>query len=105
MLPKHTDDELREIAVGINSGTIFTDRHIKPEEASMIFMPLLFMTNKQRAELKKDKPGLFFQHLSEAGPRAINGYPMFTSMHVLNQEETKRVFDMVAKLREVVKTL
>jgi len=99
-----TDKELKEIAMAIRAGTIFTDRNIKPEDqylAGSIFIPLLLMDEKGRKELVDSKPGMIYQYMSEAGPRSVNGYPCFFNMRILSQEEMEKVLDYFKKIEEV----
>jgi len=49
-----TTEEMREIALGIFTGAIFTSNQIEERDMSMlpmIFMPLALMSNEQRQEL------------------------------------------------------
>lgn len=106
MIPTHTPDELKQIAVDLRAGRIFTDRHVKgPEEMSMVFMVLLFLDEKALAELKANPPGMVYEYLSEAGPRSINGMPCFMSHRYLTLEDTKTVFDLMKKLEAAEKAV
>ena len=103
-----TDEELKEIAMGINAGTIFTDRHIPEDQSEMIgiiFIIISLMDEKMRKEWIASKPGMIYEYMSAAGPRTINGFPSFMSMHILTQEETKKVFDYMSKIKEAVEKL
>lgn len=90
-----TPKELKEIAVGIVEGNIFSSLSIPPGEADnlihLIFMPLIFLTDEQREELIAKKPAVIFAHLKDAGPRAVNGYPIFMNMEVLGREEADQL--------------
>ena len=95
-----TEDELKEIAIGIHAGTIFTDRHIKDTNMlTSVFMPIIFGAFKEAKDI--ENVGLIYEHLSEAGPRSVNGYPSFMSMNILDHAEAKRVFEMYDKLKEI----
>ena len=41
--------------------------------------------------------GVVYEHMSEAGPRAINGYPMFMSLRLMHREDWKLAFDAYKK--------
>lgn len=41
--------------------------------------------------------GMVYEELSKAGPRSLNGYPMFMSMKIVSQSDTKRFIEMYNK--------
>jgi hypothetical protein len=102
-----TDDELKKVAEDIFAGRIFTDRHIKPEDQKAllhtIFLPLVFMADEGVKKMRDAKIDVLYEYLDKAGPRMINGYPCFFSMSFLNEEEAKKVFELVEKIRAAVK--
>ncbi|OGU60448.1 MAG: hypothetical protein A2V66_01820 [Ignavibacteria bacterium RBG_13_36_8] len=101
-----TDEELKEIAQGILSGQIFTDRHIEDDDMfASIFMPVAMFDQKQLKELSDSQPGLFYEYMSKAGPRAINGYPSFFSYNILSIDETKKMIDYMGKIQEAIKKI
>jgi hypothetical protein len=97
------DSELRKMAVDMYHNRIFTDRHIPEHSQDLIgsiFMPLLFLKEDEREFLKD--VGMIYAPMSEAGPRCINGFPMFTSMGYLNQHDTQIVLQYLREYRIVV---
>jgi hypothetical protein len=85
-----TEEELKQIAIDILADRIFTSNHINQADYDSlvnIFMPLALMHPKEKIKLMEQEPVLFYEYMSEAGPRSINGYPMFMSFHFLVQEE------------------
>jgi len=98
--PIKTDQELRQIALDLADGKIFSDRHVPKSESKTllsIFMALSLWDHAQ--EWVKDA-GMIFEYHSKAGPRSINGYPMFISCQKLNKEDTKTVFTYYNELLE-----
>lgn len=100
-----TDQELRQIAVDLIEGKIFCDRHLKlkGENERMllsVFMPLSLW--EDAVEWVKDA-GMIYEYLSEALPRTINGYPMFTSCQKLTIEDTDKMFALYNELWEIKK--
>lgn len=102
-LDRKTSAELSEIARGIVANEIFTDRHIAPGDERLlpiVFAPLGFLDRKQVLELqRKQRPGMMFAKMAQAGPRAINGYPMFFELTLLHPEDAKIVWDQVKALQ------
>ena len=103
-----TDRELFEIAEDIRHGSIFTDRHLSPDDEFMvpsIFMPFTFMSQEQREGFLAMDPRLIFEHLDRAQQRTVNGFPVFMSYQFLNREELDKVvlyMDGMASYEEAV---
>lgn len=98
-------DELKQIALDIHKGLIFTDRHItEPATLPGVFTLLLFMTEQQRDKLETDPPGLVFEYLAKAGSMTMNGEPTFLSLQMLSANDAKKVFDIYQKLRRAEQT-
>lgn len=77
-------DELKKLAVDFHHGHIFTNRDIAQPNLFLhsVFMPLIFMKfSKKDAECV----GLIYEYLDKAGPRSINGMPMFYELSLLGQ--------------------
>lgn len=85
-----TEQELRQLAVDIKGGSVFTSNHIPTEDTMMlgsIFMPLFFMTEEQNKNFIEQKPALLYEYMSQAGERGVNGYPIFMSMKFVTEDE------------------
>ena len=98
-----TDQELRQLATDIKSGMVFTSNHVPPGEEYMlgsIFLPLMLMTEEQHKDFLEKKPAMVFEHMSQAGPRSVNGYPIFMSIQFLLEDEYKKVMEYYKELTE-----
>ena len=105
-MENRADKELKQIAIDIYKGHIFTDRQVyNAKDLPLVFMVIPFMDEKDIKKLQDDPPGLMFEYIDKAGPRAINGMPSFFSMQMLSKEDTKKAFDLVDKLKEAEKVL
>jgi hypothetical protein len=90
-LARMTDDELREFVLGVCDGRIFTSRHCRdPEEVRMVFAILAFGLLKDLTREDAAQIGLFWEYLSEAGPLACNGLPMFLSVRMMHVDDAER---------------
>lgn len=102
---EYTDTELKQFAIDLFDGKIFTDRHLPDGLAAhMVFMPLVF-TEISQAEI--EQVGLVFEYFSEAGPRSVNGCPIFFSMRFLNREQLDKLvgfYDKYKALKEEFQT-
>ena len=105
--PVRDDKELKKIAMDLADGKIFTDRHFSQREAEtlaqMVFMPLALMDEQQVPLFMAEQPHLIYEYYDKAGPRAINGYPMFFSMQWLRKDESIIMFEYYDKLLEMKK--
>jgi len=88
-------------------GKIFCDRQINPREIgsmlAMVFMPIALGALSETANVVRDNIGMIYEYLSEAGPRSINGYPIFMSFKTLTKAETDEMFgyfEQYKKLKE-----
>ncbi|GAH55011.1 unnamed protein product [marine sediment metagenome] len=100
-MENRTAEELKQIAVDLFHGKLFTDRHLqRVEDLTMVFMPFIFMAAKDIRKLKKDPPGMIFEYRDKAGSRSVNGMPMFFSCQMLTQDDTKAVLELCKKLEE-----
>lgn len=98
-----TDEELKQIALDIYSGKIFSDRDC-PDEHSVrtVFMPLALMDNEQLQELVNDKAAFIYEYLDKAGPMACNGMPMFLSFKYLAEDDLEKVISYYDKITAAV---
>ena len=94
----HTDEELKELYLGLREGRIFCDRNIhRSEQKQMtpsVFMGLALGGPGLWRRLKLSQADLLYEEMSKAGPRSINGYPIFFSMKMLNRADTKRLWEI-----------
>jgi hypothetical protein len=80
-----SDFEVRKLAREIALGRVFTDRHI-PSDASgeLVFIPLLFLTEREIQVMEKDPPGMLYEYQDKRGPRLVNDLPTFPSVQFLS---------------------
>jgi hypothetical protein len=98
-----SDKAIKEIALGLMSGAVFCDRMLDhPQMMSMVFMPLAFMDKPMIDDLlttlepNDDGPhGMIYEWFDKAGPRSVNGMPIFTSIQTLSGADVARVDAMI----------
>lgn len=106
LLASLTEKEIADLANDMYRGMIFTDRHVqRPEDVPSVFMPLIFMRKEFIEKLKANPPGMIYEYFSEAGPRSINGMPIFWSFRMINIEDTKKVIERYNKIKHAVEDL
>lgn len=98
-----TEENLKQIAKDIANDLIFTDRHIPKEQRKtmlpMVFMPLVFADEATINQMKQNKIDTLFEYYSKANPRGINGFPTFYSFQMLDDAETKKVWEYRNKMK------
>ena len=94
--------ELKQFAKDLHAGRIFWSLSLKEQDFSLlgsIFMPLLLVDEETRDDMQaKFETGEYhvvYAKMSDAGPRAINGYPMFMSCAFLSKDEAEQVIEYV----------
>ena len=92
-LPRMTDAQLRKFVDDYVSNRIFTSAELRDSEVDilqMIFMPLALgcLSNLQPDSLKQ--VGCVWEYYDKAGPRSINGKPMFMSLNLMHIDDWKR---------------
>lgn len=99
-LPRLSDDELREFIDAFISGRIFTSNHIPEGNGdliAMVFMPIAFgAVTKETAE----EVALVYEYLDKAGPRSINGMPIFFSCRLLHKKDWERALPVLKAERD-----
>lgn len=103
-----TDEEIKKLSVDLIENKIFASWMILPEDKRLltsIFMLLGFLDDKNIKELKDQKIFSFYEYISEAGERGVNGYPSFMSVKFLDEPDTRKVIATAAKMREVLNSV
>lgn len=100
-IPNRTAQELKQLAVDLRAGRVWTSAHDKATGGRLSsFMVLLFMDGEQRKEFLESDVGLIYEYLDKAGPRAVNGCPQFFSCLMLNRADTERLHKLLKALEE-----
>lgn len=104
-----TPQELRQLAVDIVGGRVFTSNHIPesvpPETIMQIFIPFgiaIAQGGEAARTLMEGDIGMIYEYLSAAGSRGVNGYPSFLSFRMLTHAETEQVCQHVVELQAFV---
>jgi hypothetical protein len=108
-----SDEQIKELAVGLMGGAVYTDFDVfrAGGDLALTFMPLAFMEDDDRKSLvdfllpdpeHMETFGMMYEWLDKAGPRHVNGQPMFFSIQVLSPEDRERVMAVIDRLRAVL---
>jgi hypothetical protein len=83
-----TEEEIKEIAKGIWAGQILTTDH---ENSRDSFMLMSLLGPEHLQDYMDANITCIYEHMSKAGPRSVNGMPIFMSHHVLNSTDHEKV--------------
>lgn len=86
-----SNETICEIAKGIMSGSIFSSDQCPPRLLTFVFMILALMGPKHLVENILRDITLYYEMMSKAVPRGINGYPIFLSCQMMNRDEHRRL--------------
>ena len=101
------DKELRQLAIDISENKVFgTFCMNKCEIAHMgaVFMPLMFLNDKQKKEMSDNKVVHLYEYYDKAGPRSINGMPCFFSFAQINKDDWEKIVKYIKKYEIKVKS-
>lgn len=96
-----TDAEIKQLAIDMRAGKVFTNLNLHDQEDVLLVFPaLILLSDEQRQEIIDRKVELIYEYVDKAGPMSINGYPSFFSYRFLSSEETDKLFDMIKRLHD-----
>jgi hypothetical protein len=96
ILPKRN---LRSLALEIVEGKVFGSWSINNPNTDLhlVFMVLLFC---KKEDIPEDTAAVY-EYVDQAGPRSINGMPIFTSCRFLSQDEYKEVCEHIQEIKKI----
>lgn len=97
MIPSKPPKEIKQIAMDMAEGKVFTSNHIPEDQIDML--PKIFMVialGGIHPEHTKNL-GMIYEYISEAAPMAINGFPSFFSHKMLNRSDTTKLWELYNK--------
>lgn len=96
-------EEMQTFVREMVQGKIFTSLHVQDQSLlHLIFMPLCLGALADMSEEYVKEIGIIWEYLSKAGPRSINGYPMFLSMRVMHREDWEKIFPAVERAEKAL---
>ena len=104
-----TDEQVKEVAQGLLNNKYFISSMIAAGEGTdflgCVFMPLGLMKIEQLEKLMEEGACIFYEEWSKAGPRSVNGYPIFFTMRYMSEEDYRLVDKFFFKLKETQEAL
>lgn len=88
------DAEMKKFVLGYVDGSIWTSAHVRPADLlSMVFMPLALGALQDFSKADIENIGCIWASTTDdptVPSRAINGYPMFLSCHIMTKKDWER---------------
>ena len=100
-----SDEQIKDLALQLYKNEIFTSLQVPDNSTHLlpsIFMPLIFMDDLTKKVLLLNEAHCFYAEMKDAGPRSINGYPMFFSMLYLNRTDADRLIKKYNAIKEAM---
>lgn len=100
-----SDEEIKRIATEIFHGRVLTDRHLPSKDTTLLFAVFLPLTLSGRplAEwMEANGIKMIYGETKDTFGRAVNGYPVFSAIGFLNEEDTKKVWEVHDKIKAAV---
>lgn len=98
-------EDIAKIAKDIATDKIFSSCHMTEHELSnigLVFMPIALGGLSDLSDADKEDIGMIYEYYDKAGPRGINGMPMFFSCRLVNKNDTKMIFEKVDKIKALI---
>jgi hypothetical protein len=94
------EDAIRRLARDAYTGKAFLT--LKPEDVEYSFGGVLTMITPQLAPEYIESIGACWEYMTEAGPLAVNGRPMFLSIRFVNKEDVKLVVEEMKRIHALI---
>jgi hypothetical protein len=100
-----SEPDLKELALAVLNGNVFGSWMLPEHDVNLlpsIFMVMVFLDDIKRKEMKRDGVVHVYEFMDKAGPRSINGYPIFMSARFLNADDAKRLQAKITQVKEAL---
>jgi hypothetical protein len=94
-----TEDEIKTTVLGLVHGRIFCASQAPPNLLGSIFLPL-GLGGINGVDVKTI--GNIIEDFDKAGPRSVNGYPMFLSCRLVHVDDWKVITDRALKAQAAI---
>lgn len=96
-MERMSEEDMKKTVMGLATGDIFAGCMVHdPDLLSMVFMPIALGA---LTDIDLSDVGDIIADMKDAGPRAINGYPMFAQCRLVQKDDWDVIIERVAKTR------
>lgn len=87
-VPRMEPEKLRIFIKEVRAGSVFLSVYVKnPNDIPMVFLPVALGAFSNHSQSYIKSIGAIWEYYSQAGPMSVNGMPIFTSCHLIHQED------------------
>jgi hypothetical protein len=90
-VPRLTNEQMQDLVRQLLAGTVLTSDQVPPEMLKFVFMVVGLGGFAGMPAEDLEQIGCVYEHLSEAGPTSINGFPVFFSLKIMHINDWKIV--------------
>ena len=93
--------ELKQLALDVVEGRVFGSWSVPEDEVRMlmsIFLPLALCEKEHLKDLVDQNITGFYEYLDKSNSMAVNGYPTFMTVKMLNSADLGRLYPMIEQL-------
>lgn len=98
-------DQLFQLAQDFIAGKVYTDRHCPEGMLGSVFLLLGLGAFAGATQEQLAQVGMIYEYLDKAGPRSVNGCPMFLSMRMLSAADVPRLKETCERIRAAVEVV
>ena len=105
-----SDIELKQLALDIRSGHVFTDGMLERKcDISLHFGSLMFLDRasheRLRADVKSGAVAMLYEYIYRSGQFRIGGRPVFLSFNTLSRAEAARLDQIMGEIDAALATV
>ena len=97
--PRMSEDDIKDTAEGLVKGRIFAASSAPPELWTAVF-PIIALGGL--SDIDPTTVGDIIEDISKAGPRSVNGYPVFFSCRVVHKDDWAAILERAARAQEAL---
>lgn len=102
-IPIKEDQDLRQLALDIAEGKVFTNQDCPQELLGACFMVVGLGGFAGWTQEELATVGLMYEYYSRAMGGGINGYPVFSSCQFVHSSQMQQIVDLVTQAQEARK--
>ena len=96
--PRISPEKIKEMAVEYVERRAWLDRDIPSNLLSMCFFMLMCASEEMHKDMKEHPPSAIYGHENDQLGRSVNGFPMFTAVVLIYEQDFQIFRDLVKKL-------
>lgn len=100
-----TEEALKQLAIDVVAEKVFGSWLIPKHDTRLlgnIFMVMMLVDDIERKRMERDGIRFVYEYWDKAGPRSINGYPIFMSASFLTKADFVRLMDKCKRVQQAL---